>query len=82
MENFLMNVLGVAAIAAMLYWMWIMWRNVDRELGKIDRSEKSGVQKRLCPQGKPILRTKCIEKQFYPQNGHFLRITGIVGMFF
>ncbi len=45
MENFLMNVLGIAAIAGMLYGMWIMWRNVDRELEKIERAEKRKMQK-------------------------------------
>lgn len=40
MENFLMNVLGVAAIAAMLYGMLVMWRNIDRELDKMEREAK------------------------------------------
>ena len=35
-----MNVLGVAAIAAMLYGMFVMWRNIDRELDRIEREEK------------------------------------------
>ncbi len=45
MENFLMNVLGIAAIAGMLYGLWIMWRNVDRELEKIEKVEKRKMQK-------------------------------------
>ena len=35
-----MNVLGVAAIAAMLYGMLVMWRNIDRELDKMEREAK------------------------------------------
>ena len=42
MENFLMNLLAVAAIIAMLYSILVMWRNIDKELGKID-SGKSAV---------------------------------------
>ena len=40
MENFLMNLLGVSAIAGMLYGMLVMWRNIDRELAKMDAAKK------------------------------------------
>jgi hypothetical protein len=36
MENFLMNLLGVSAIAGMLYGMFVMWRNIDKELEKME----------------------------------------------
>ncbi len=40
MENFLMNVFGVAAIAGILYAMFVMWRNIDRELAKMETPKK------------------------------------------
>ena len=39
MESLLMNIIGVAAIVAMLCGIWIMWSNIDRELAKIEKSE-------------------------------------------
>ena len=40
MQNFLMNLSGVAAIAGMLYGMLVMWRNIDKELAKMDAGKK------------------------------------------
>ena len=39
MESLLMNIIGVAAIVAMLCGIWIMWSNIDRELAKIEKAE-------------------------------------------
>ncbi len=36
MENFLMNLLGVSAIVGMLYGMFVMWRNIDKELERME----------------------------------------------
>jgi hypothetical protein len=40
MENFLMNLLGISAIVGMLYGMLVMWRNIDKELAKMDATRK------------------------------------------
>ena len=40
MQNFLMNLTGIAAIAGMLYGMLVMWRNIDKELAKMDAGKK------------------------------------------
>ena len=44
MENLVMNIFGVIAILAMLYAIFIMWRNINRELEKIDAPRKASVK--------------------------------------
>ena len=44
MENLVMNIFGVIAILAMLYAIYIMWRNINRELEKIDTPRKASVK--------------------------------------
>ena len=41
MQNFLMNLTGIVAIAGMLYGMLVMWRNIDKELAKMDAGKKT-----------------------------------------
>ena len=60
MESLLMNIIGVAAIVAMLCGIWIMWSNIDRELAKIEKAEaaKSGL-KRKAENGVKSAEKKC-----------------------
>lgn len=49
MQNFLMNLSGVAAIAGMLYGMLVMWRNIDKELAKMDAGKKKAECNKMAP---------------------------------
>ena len=57
MESLLMNIIGVAAIVAMLCGIWIMWSNIDRELAKIEKSEAAA--KKAAKKAAKIAAKKC-----------------------
>lgn len=64
MENFLMNLLAVAAIIAMLYSVFAMWRNIDKELEKIEVGSKAAaVSKTTQVNASPIQSGRKISAQ-------------------
>ena len=58
MQNFLMNLSGVAAIAGMLYGMLVMWRNIDKELAKMDAGKKKAECNKIASGNKVLARKK------------------------